>query len=1197
MPAILAAVTYLRLNRCSCASGVGMLRALECPSCGTHNNPGAKFCQECATPLATNCPNCGTPASPGAKFCSNCAAPLTHTAPAAAATAAQPAGSTSERKLVTVLFADLVGFTPFAEERDAEDVRDTLSRYFDLARDVIERYGGTVEKFIGDAVMAVWGAPVIHEDDAELCVRAGLELVEAVPALGNGIQARCGILTGEAAVTIGATNQGMVAGDLVNTASRLQSVAAPGTVLVGESTQRAAAAAIAFEAAGDQALKGKQAPVPAWRAVRIVGERGGRNRTEALEAPFVGREEELRLLKDLFHATGREKRLRVVSVVGAAGIGKSRLSWEFSKYLDGLVETMYWHRGRSPAYGEGISFWALGEMIRERCGLAESDDPATTRAKVRQQVEQWVTDPDERSWIERALLTLLGVETGMAADQLFGAWRTFFERIAERGTVVLLFEDMHYADAGLLDFIDHLLDWSRGLPIYVVTLARPELIERRPAWGAGKRNFVSLYLEPLSAPDMRELLAGLVPGLPESAVGVIVARADGIPLYAVETVRTLVADGRLVEEGGIYVPRGDLTTLSVPDTLTALIAARLDALDETDRRIVHDAAVLGQSFTPESLAAVTGLSAADLEPRLAGLARRELLRREMDPRSPERGQYTFVQALIREVAYNTLSKKDRKKLHLAAARYYESLGSEEIAGALAAHYLAAHANAGEGAEADALAGQARIALKAAAARASSLGSYDQAQRFYEDALAVTTDETEQAELMMQASEAARIQGKYETTESWLRAAMALAAKTGDVDQRLRATALLGWVLAQTFHAQAALDVLQPAVAEAIGIDEATVASLKLNLARAQFTLGGHNVLLGAEPLEDVLLIAEHRGLLETLGLALIAKSNVLFALGRRREGAGLLTVAYNIGRDNDLADVTLRSGNNLAAMMTEEDQQAGVATYFELMATARRNGRRDSLHGMMSNFGYSAFLGGEWDAAIELMGTTLAEDMADRERMVMLNNWTIIRANRGESVEADLARMNELARDMQGGMPELFMADPEGNVAMVRGDFDEASKKFILIGDDDLSQLHEYGYRAARPRLWAGDLEGARVLYKRFAERGSFGPVAAARIATIEAGIAALEGRPAEALSLYRTGLRGWRDTHSRWDEALTGIDMAMLLDPKDPEVADVITSTRAILESLRAAPYVAILDRAAARQSPEPARKRPSAAEVAVSG
>ena len=671
-----------------------------CPNCSTENLAGAKFCMECGTHFVSGCPTCGFANLPGAKFCSECGTVLSVARQITTEPAAQ--APVSERRVVSVLFADLVGFTPFAEERDSDDVRETLTRYFDIAREVIERYGGTVEKFIGDAVMAVWGAPIAREDDAERAVRAGLELVDAVGALGSGIQARAGVLTGEASVTLGATNQGMVAGDIVNTASRLQSVAPPGAVLVGESTHRAASAAIAFEEAGEQMLKGKQAPVGAWRALRVVAERGGRNRTEAMEAPFVGRQEELRLLKDLFHSTSREQRLRVVSVIGPAGIGKSRLAWEFSKYIDGLIETVYWHRGRSPAYGDGISFWALGEMVRERCELLEQDDEATTRAKITTTVAGLTTDAEERDWLERSLLTLLGVEGGLAADQLFGAWRTFFERIAEQGPVVLVFEDMHFADAGLLDFVDHLLNFSRGLPIYVVTLARPDLIERRPDWGAGKRNFVSMYLEPLREPDMRQLLAGLVPGLPDAAASSIIARADGIPLYAVETVRTLVAEGRLVEEGGIYVPHGDLTTLAVPETLTALIASRLDTLDETDRRVVYNAAVLGQSFSVDALAAVVGVPTAELEPRLASFDRRELLRLETDARSPERGQYTFVQALIREVAYNTLSKKDRKQLHLAAARYFESLDNDEIAGALASHYLAAHANAADGPEADAL---------------------------------------------------------------------------------------------------------------------------------------------------------------------------------------------------------------------------------------------------------------------------------------------------------------------------------------------------------------------------------------------------------------------------------------------------------------------------------------------------------------
>ncbi len=763
---------------------------MVCPSCGTENPADKRFCGDCGTPLASGCPTCGAINPPGKRFCGDCGTALSGTAAsgtAASAAALDPASAApapttapvAERRVVSILFADLVGFTALAEGKDAEDTRELLSRYFDLARDVIGRYGGTVEKFIGDAVMAVWGAPTTREDDAERAVRAALELVDAVRTLGPGVNARAGVLTGEAAVTLGATNQGMVAGDLVNTASRLQSVAEPGTVLVGEATQRAAHQAIAFEAIGEQALKGKAAPVQTWRALRVVAEVGGRNRSEGLEAPFVGRDEEFRLLRDLFHATGRERRVRLMSVTGPAGIGKSRLAWEFLKYVDGLVETMYWHAGRSPSYGQGISFWALGEMVRGRCGLLETDDEATTRAKVAASVAEWISDETERRWIEPALLTLLGLETGSGSDQLFAAWRTYFERIAEHGTVAMVFEDLHFADSGLLDFIDHLLTWSKGLPIYIVTLARPELLDKRPDWGAGKRNFVALSLDPLPVPAMRELLAGLVPGLPDQTVRAIVARADGIPLYAVETVRMLLSEGRLELRDGVYVPVGDLTSLAVPETLTALIAARLDALDPIDRTLAQDAAVLGQSFTIAGLAAVSGMDPAVLEPHLGTLVRRELLTLEADPRSPERGQYAFVQALIREVAYNTLAKKDRKTRHLAAARFFETIGTDELVGALAGHYLAAQANAPEGQEADALAGQARIALRAAAERAAGLGAHDQAVRFYEQAVTVTSDQGDQADLLERAGVSATAAARYDEAEALLRRALALREAGSD----------------------------------------------------------------------------------------------------------------------------------------------------------------------------------------------------------------------------------------------------------------------------------------------------------------------------------------------------------------------------------------------------------------------------------
>ena len=333
------------------------------------------------------------------KFCGECGTALTdaHPAPAVAVEAgpAGPIAIGTERRLVTVLFGDLVGSTTLAEDRDPEETRNLLSRYFETASEIIGRYGGTVEKFIGDAVMAVWGVPTAFEDDAERAVRAGLELIAEVGRILDAeqpLQMRVAVLTGEAAASIGAVGQGIVAGDLVNTASRLQGMAPAGTVLVGESTYRATRDAIAFEDVGDQVLKGKSSPVPAWRAVQVLGMRGGARRRSALEPPFVGRDEELRLVKELFHATIRESKPRLVTIIGQAGIGKSRLGWEFEKYIDGVNQDFYWHAGRSPSYGEGISYWALAEMVRERAGIAETDDAPTARTKLSACLDEWLTD-------------------------------------------------------------------------------------------------------------------------------------------------------------------------------------------------------------------------------------------------------------------------------------------------------------------------------------------------------------------------------------------------------------------------------------------------------------------------------------------------------------------------------------------------------------------------------------------------------------------------------------------------------------------------------------------------------------------------------------------------------------------------------------------------------------------------------------
>ena len=925
---------------------------MVCSNCGTENPSDKRFCGDCGAPLASGCPACGATNPPGKRFCGDCGTALVAGTVPAMATAPAVApmawgdSPVAELRLVSILFADLVGFTTLAEGRDAEDTRELLTHYFDIARDVVGRYGGTVEKFIGDAVMAVWGAPIAHEDDAERAVRAALELVDAVRNLGPGIGARAEVLTGEAAVTIGATNQGMVAGDLVNTASRLQSAAAPGTVLVGEATERAASRAIAFEPAGEQTLKGKAAPVAAWRAVRVVAERGGRNRAETLEAPFVGRDDELRLLKDLYHATAREQRARLVSVIGPAGIGKSRLAWEFAKYVDGLIERAWFHDGRSPSYGDGISFWALGEMIRGRASLLETDDEPTTRAKVGEAVATHVADSAERRWIEQALLALLGVEAGsIASDELFAAWRTFFERMAATGPVIMVFEDFHYADSGLIDFVDHLLEWSRTLPIFVLTLARPDLVERRPEWGAGKRSFTSIFLEPLPAAAMRELLAGLVPGLPESAERAIIARADGVPLYAVETVRMLVSEGRLTLDGAVYRPTGDLTSLAVPETLSALIASRLDALPQAERALASDAAVLGQSFTPEGLRSVSGLDEADLAGLLRSLVRREFFTLETDPRSPERGQYAFVQALIREVAYNALAKRDRKSRHLAAARFFESLDTDEIAGGLAGHYLAAYRNAAEGAEADAVAAQARISLKAAADRAIALGSYDQALLFLDQALTVTTDKANLADLLERAGEAASAGGRREAAEEHLVRAIAAQRELGDRPAIARATAALGQAMLSAYRTPDVLALLEPAFEEFrdLAMDPAGIAVMS-QLARAYFFAEENR--RSIEIADKVLEAAEHADLRSIVADTLISKGTALASLGRVVEGAGVISAGRDLAEALGLATTVLRALNNLAYVEGDRNPRASLETSRVGLALARRLGTRGWISGI-----------------------------------------------------------------------------------------------------------------------------------------------------------------------------------------------------------------------------------------------------------
>ena len=612
----------------------------RCRQCGASVGVGHRFCGECGCPLG-GCPSCGEPIAPGKKFCHSCGHALNGAAPtlvaarpgAAAAGAGTAGGPLAERRVCSVLFCDVVGFTPLSEARDPEAVRELLSQYFAVARTVIGRYGGVVEKFIGDAVMAVWGTPIAAEGDAERAVRAALDLVAAVPDVGAeagvpGLAARAGVVTGEVAVALGAVGEGMVAGDAVNTASRAQAVSDPGCVLVDEVTHRLTASAVGFADAGEHQLKGKAEPVRLWRATRVVSALGGAQRVDGLEGPLVGRNAELRTIKELFHASVNRRVPRMVVVSGPAGVGKSRLGWEFEKYADGLVGELWWHRGRCLSYGEGVAFWALAQIVRQRLGIAEEDPAAVAAGKLAEGMDRYVPDPGERAYMGVRLGRLLGVSFAgddggpLPRDELFAGWRLFFERLAAERPVALLVEDAQYADAGLLDFLDYLLDWVRDVPVFVLVFARPELGEIRPGYGTG-RNRITLALDPLDAASMEALVEALVPGMAGAARAKVTGHAQGVPLFAVETVRSLIDRDIVQPIDGVYRLVGDIGELQVPDSLHALLAARLDALGPALRRLVNDAAVLGTTFPAEALIGVSGQDESAVRAAVGQLVHRE----------------------------------------------------------------------------------------------------------------------------------------------------------------------------------------------------------------------------------------------------------------------------------------------------------------------------------------------------------------------------------------------------------------------------------------------------------------------------------------------------------------------------------------------------------------------------------------------
>ncbi|MBA3364821.1 MAG: AAA family ATPase [Actinobacteria bacterium] len=612
------------------------------------------------------CGVCGAENAREAHFCSSCGSPLS-----------APTGAGETRRVVTILFSDIVDSTPLGERLDPEALRRVMRRYFSVMSAALERHGGTVEKFIGDAVMAVFGIPAVREDDALRAVRAAGEMSAALAALNDELRAgwdveirvRTGINTGEVVAGDVTTRQTFATGDAVVVAHRLEQAAGADEILLGEQTYQLVREAVSATPVGALDLKGKQHPVSAWRVVEI-GDPPTISRR--FDSPLVGRTAERRALHDELERASAQQACRLVTVLGAAGVGKSRLTSEFVGDITARALVL---EGRCLNYGEGITYWPIKEIVEHATGISETDSREQARAKI----GRLLPDDEHAELICHRVAAVVGLRDEVAgSEETFWGVRRFFEALAREQPLVVIFQDIHWAEPTLLDLIEYMGRWSRGVPILVLSLARPELHETRPSWGAGAPHALSLTLDPLSAPESVELVGNLLgkERLDEASAARIVEPAEGNPLFVQEMLRMLVDEGALERSAGEWRPVRDLSRISMPPTIQALLAARLDRLDEPERAIIQRASIAGKIFWWGAVAELTPAPLrSEVGGRLQDLVRKRLI--EPDPTSSaEEDAFRFAHILIRDAAYGGMPKELCADLHAQYAAWLEQKAGE-----------------------------------------------------------------------------------------------------------------------------------------------------------------------------------------------------------------------------------------------------------------------------------------------------------------------------------------------------------------------------------------------------------------------------------------------------------------------------------------------------------------------------------------
>jgi len=909
-----------------------------------------------------------------------------------------------ERKVVTVLFCDLVGFTSRAESLDPEDVEAFLRPYHERARAELERHGGTVEKFIGDAVMALFGAPIAHEDDPERAVRAALAIREF--AVEEGLELRVGITTGEALVSLDArpdAGEGMASGDVVNTAARLQGAAPVNGIVVDQATRRATRHVIDHGQRSTVAAKGKSRPIPVWE-VREVRSRPGMDVAHEARVPLVGRAQELAVLADALERVRRTRTSQLVTLVGVPGLGKSRLVYELSRIVEADPDLITWRQGRCLAYGDGVTLWALGEIVKAQAGIHEQDPPDVAADKVRESVTELLPGSPDASWIESDVLALVGLapEAELGGDrraQAFSAWRHYFEGMAEQRPLVLVIEDLHWADESLLDFVDELVEWVTDVPLLVVATARPELLERRPAWGGGKLNATTLALRPLSDEETAHLLARLLgrPLLAAEDQQVLLERAGGNPLYAEQFV-------------DLFLERGH-TDLALPETLQGIIAARIDGLPVAEKDLLSDAAVVGKVFWLGALSSDTETAAATIHT----LERKGFVRRQRRSSVESETEVAFAHALVRDVAYAQIARAERAAKHRRVAEWIESLGRPEDHAEMRAHHWRAalelvRASGGDDAE---LEERARLALREAGDRAFALNTFPAAARYYTDALELWPEGDGRPELLFSRARALFVAGDESASRELESARDALVAsgRREDAAEAEAFLAQLHWFRGQ--HAEVfphldAAEALVEGAAPSLGVTRVLAWSARYQLLANQLESG----LRGAE---TALAMAEQLGLDDL-------RVHALTTIGSAKEFLGDASGRDDLGRAIEIGRATnspMLPGamNNLTVALDLTDFARVAELTYGAQEEAERFGDAALLRFLQANGIPVRWVLGDWDDALAVADAFIAECEAGSPHVLESPTRThrgCIKLARGQHEEglADLAKALDLAREL-----------------------------------------------------------------------------------------------------------------------------------------------------------------------------------------